>query len=536
MATLSSVHISFPPNRWPALLPLTMLTLNCMRPFSLDPSRSAWHGIHGQKIDFAAHPIHPAGQLVVSHDPPNQRPSWARHGTRGFYLAPALTHYRSHLIFIPSTLDTRISNQIDLFPDPLFVFEDPTILVPPPDPTSSRPCPTYDGTDLVGQSFLDPDLGLCTVTGPGQPSFLQPFTGNLEPHDPRILPGWHPTLSYTTPTGAVESSTVLEVARWLTELPARPPPTLLAQSTPPRPPPQPEPAPAIPTLRPAHPTLPPPLPAPPPAVTLRRSPRFSPGIPPPPLPRTAGALSLRRFVPSVRRSGVCPPPPFSSPGFSSFLSTWIGSPISAKSSVLVSPSVSTSIRFPNASPPFPQFPPFRFSDSDSVSPLIGSSNFASQSSPPFLQFPPFRLFDSVSPLIGPLNFASQSSPDCSPYACAALLAPHAVFSAGAPLALFSAGAHAPPEYWRAPLPPPPAHTTPTWFPTEDPVACPAVATSGSAPVLNLDQLGKPLTFRSALAGPFGDQWRRANGDELLKLVETTRSLTPSITPLPFLRI
>jgi hypothetical protein len=45
-------------------------------------------------------------------------------------------------------------------------------------------------------------------------------------------------------------------------------------------------------------------------------------------------------------------------------------------------------------------------------------------------------------------------------------------------------------------------------------------------VLNLDQLGKPLTFRSALAGPFGDQWRGANGDELVKLVETTRSLTP----------
>jgi hypothetical protein len=45
-------------------------------------------------------------------------------------------------------------------------------------------------------------------------------------------------------------------------------------------------------------------------------------------------------------------------------------------------------------------------------------------------------------------------------------------------------------------------------------------------VLNQDQFGKPLTFRSALAGPFGDQWRRANGDELVKLVETTRSLTP----------
>jgi hypothetical protein len=45
-------------------------------------------------------------------------------------------------------------------------------------------------------------------------------------------------------------------------------------------------------------------------------------------------------------------------------------------------------------------------------------------------------------------------------------------------------------------------------------------------VLNLDELGRPLTFRSALAGPHRDQWRRGNGDELIKLVETTRALTP----------
>jgi hypothetical protein len=48
----------------------------------------------------------------------------------------------------------------------------------------------------------------------------------------------------------------------------------------------------------------------------------------------------------------------------------------------------------------------------------------------------------------------------------------------------------------------------------------------STPVLNLDGLGKPLTFRSVLAGPHGNQWRQANGTELVKLVETSRSLTP----------
>ena len=45
-------------------------------------------------------------------------------------------------------------------------------------------------------------------------------------------------------------------------------------------------------------------------------------------------------------------------------------------------------------------------------------------------------------------------------------------------------------------------------------------------MLNLDELGRPLTFRSALTGPFGNQWREKNGDELIKLVETTRTLTP----------
>jgi hypothetical protein len=56
----------------------------------------------------------------------------------------------------------------------------------------------------------------------------------------------------------------------------------------------------------------------------------------------------------------------------------------------------------------------------------------------------------------------------------------------------------------------------------------------SAPVLNLNGFGKPLTFRSALADPHGDQWRQANGMELVKLVETSRSLTPvrTATSLP----
>jgi hypothetical protein len=130
----------------------------------------------------------------------------------GFYLSPALSHYRSHVVFIPSTLATRITNQLDFFPDPLFTFEDPTISASPPDPTSTRPSPTLDGSDLIGRSFVDRDLGVCHVTGAGQPTFLQLHMGNLAP-GLRVPHGWGLTLCYTTPLGSIEHSTVTEVAR-----------------------------------------------------------------------------------------------------------------------------------------------------------------------------------------------------------------------------------------------------------------------------------------------------------------------------------
>jgi hypothetical protein len=65
---------------------------------------------------------------------------------------------------------------------------------------------------------MDPDLGLCTVTACGPPFFHQPDGGNLEP-GPRLSPGWHPTLLYSTLSGRAESSAVSEVARWVETLP-----------------------------------------------------------------------------------------------------------------------------------------------------------------------------------------------------------------------------------------------------------------------------------------------------------------------------
>ena len=108
------------------------------------------------------------------------------------------------------------------FPEPLFPFEAPPRGLPPPDPTADRPSPQFDGLDLLGRQFIDPELGACTVIGAGTPVFLQPRTGNLGP-DPLLPSGWHPTLRYQTVANRIESSSVTEVARWVVQYP---PPTL----------------------------------------------------------------------------------------------------------------------------------------------------------------------------------------------------------------------------------------------------------------------------------------------------------------------
>jgi hypothetical protein len=57
LAVLSAAHISFPPNRCPALLPLIQLTLNHLRPFSLAPLYRL--GMASTASPWTSPPTHP---------------------------------------------------------------------------------------------------------------------------------------------------------------------------------------------------------------------------------------------------------------------------------------------------------------------------------------------------------------------------------------------------------------------------------------------------------------------------------------------
>jgi hypothetical protein len=116
LSILATSHPSFPLNLWDELIPQANLTINLLHPFSSEPKMSAYQGITGKTFDFLAHPIAPCGTQVLIHEAPTIRSSWAPHGISGYYLGPALDHYRCFRVFAVSTQSVRISDSLAWFP------------------------------------------------------------------------------------------------------------------------------------------------------------------------------------------------------------------------------------------------------------------------------------------------------------------------------------------------------------------------------------------------------------------------------------
>jgi hypothetical protein len=74
--------------------------------------------MHNQQYDHLAHPLSVFGMRVVAQEKPHLRPSWGAHGKDGFYLGPALQHYRCWCIFCADTVGTRISDSLAWLPEP----------------------------------------------------------------------------------------------------------------------------------------------------------------------------------------------------------------------------------------------------------------------------------------------------------------------------------------------------------------------------------------------------------------------------------
>jgi hypothetical protein len=59
----------------------------------------------------------PPGTRIIAHEKPNRRRTWAPHGQDGWYIGPALEHYRCYTVYITKTRGERVVETVDFFPE-----------------------------------------------------------------------------------------------------------------------------------------------------------------------------------------------------------------------------------------------------------------------------------------------------------------------------------------------------------------------------------------------------------------------------------
>jgi hypothetical protein len=116
IAGLFSTDKSFPMHLWDRLLPQAVITLNMLRTSRINPKLSAATHIYGQ-YDFNRAPMAPPGTIIVAHETPNRRRTWAPHGQDGWYIGPALEHYRCYTVYVTNNRGERVVETVDFFPE-----------------------------------------------------------------------------------------------------------------------------------------------------------------------------------------------------------------------------------------------------------------------------------------------------------------------------------------------------------------------------------------------------------------------------------
>jgi hypothetical protein len=115
IAGLCSLDPKFPIHLWDRLLPQALLTLNLLRGSRINPRLSAYAQVHGA-FDFNRMPLAPPGTRVLVHEKPAVRETWAPHAVDGWYIGPAMHHYRCFRVWIAETHAKCISDTLSWFP------------------------------------------------------------------------------------------------------------------------------------------------------------------------------------------------------------------------------------------------------------------------------------------------------------------------------------------------------------------------------------------------------------------------------------
>jgi hypothetical protein len=99
---------------WDRLLPQDILTLNMLCTSRINPKMSAATHLDA-KYEYNRAPMAPPGTIIIAHEMPNRRRTWDQHGQDGWYIGPALKHYRCYIVYINKTRSERVVEMVDFF-------------------------------------------------------------------------------------------------------------------------------------------------------------------------------------------------------------------------------------------------------------------------------------------------------------------------------------------------------------------------------------------------------------------------------------
>ena len=115
LAGLASIHPDFPMTEWDRLINQCNITLNLLRTLRIHPHLSAYAVFFGN-FDFTRTPLAPPGTKVVFHNKPSQLASWAFHGQEGWYIGPAMDHYRNITAYFPKLRIEKVTDTVTFIP------------------------------------------------------------------------------------------------------------------------------------------------------------------------------------------------------------------------------------------------------------------------------------------------------------------------------------------------------------------------------------------------------------------------------------
>ena len=119
-AGLATTDPNFPLSEWDCLIPQANITLNLLRAARANPDLLAHAYIYGM-FNFAATPMPQLGTKVIVHPDPKMCGTWELNSDVGWYVGPALDHYRFVMCYFPRTKTTRICDTVTFIPHEILI-------------------------------------------------------------------------------------------------------------------------------------------------------------------------------------------------------------------------------------------------------------------------------------------------------------------------------------------------------------------------------------------------------------------------------